>query len=137
MSKRRLSFYDHDRQNYADVVPVRGLHDHEIMVGDYVGDGGVGARGELSLCLHRFSRGATPFWSERSDSELSVQVCVFGDAHGTLRELERLGVMRDLDTRNPRRPRLRTADDVSRMLIARGLRDVSDKPMSETQEVPC
>lgn len=113
MAKRKLSFYDHHRQDYHDAVwrPEHNAHIGEIMVGDYARDGGVDRRGELKLKLYRF---------ERHES-LSVQVCAFDDSFGTLRELDASGVLRAIE-----RATFETHEDVSRMLIEHGLRDRSD-----------
>lgn len=124
---RRLSFYDHHRQRYHDATwrPEHDSHVGEFNVGDYVRDGGVDRRGELGLSLYRFSHGASPFLPERPDEFLSVKIECFTDGLGALRALEFAGVLDAISS-----AKLRDRDDLARLLIAHGLRDLSDERLA-------
>lgn len=127
MSTPRISFYDHHRQHYHDAVwdiTRRGRDDivGRFMVGDYyVREGGVGPRGELAICLYDFKRSG-PWTPEHFYNQpLSARVEAFADSFGTLRALDRLGVLRALA-----RAQLWTRDDLTALLVKKGLADRSD-----------
>jgi len=114
----RLSFYDHARQSYADAVPCE--HAGEIMVGDYCEDGGVGSLGEFRIVFYRFKTGL------RDHQGLTPQLRVFSDAFGALRLFMAHGGA-DLLEERP----FASVDEVSRRLIALGLADCSENPLSK------
>lgn len=130
MSRRRLSFYDHDRQNYAKNVTREPRTAGEFMIGDHVRSGGVDSRGEFKILLHDFAR--TGGWGSyrgsvsgpRIEEPLAVQLCVFDDAHGALREFIKLGGLEAIKKHPPY-----TRDDLSRLLIGLGIRDGSNNPL--------
>lgn len=120
MSNPQLSFYDHHRQDYHHHIwrnDERAGQVGEFMVGDYgaEGLGGVGPLGELSVALYQFY----------PDEALSVQVRFFDDAHGTLHELNRLGVLGAIENAD-----LHSRDALSVLLLAHGLRDASHQPLT-------
>lgn len=128
---RKLSFMDHHRMSYHDTTwrPEFPAHVGEFYVGDYVGDGGVDVRGEMKLSLYSFDHHQRHIVNEQgftvpAPPVLSVQINCFIDGFGTLRALERMGVLRKLQ-----RTELHSRDDLSRLLIECGLRDRSDQPM--------
>lgn len=126
---RKLSFYDYHRQRYFNEETWQKTRKHdrhvgEFMVGDYVQGGGVDKRGELMLMLYRFSSGDGVFMAERRDPLLSIQICAFDDALGTLRALDQMRVLDKI-----KRAELRSRDDLARLLVNCGLRDRSDQKL--------
>ncbi|HWB69444.1 MAG TPA: hypothetical protein VG518_05660 [Solirubrobacterales bacterium] len=110
-----LAFIDHQRQDYAEHVPVSG--EGEFLIGDYLKDGGVGERGGFRVALH---------WLGSRHGLLDPQLCVLGDGAGALEEL--LGLLGGLTgLLEP------VADhgEFSRRLLELGLRDASNKPLEE------
>lgn len=121
-----LSFYDQARQNYASTVPP--LESGEFMIGGYVGNGGVDKRGEFKIVLHRFNHpSATALFGPRVPAALlTPQLRVFDDAYGALQEAIDAGLLDALETAV-----IKTRDDLTRLLIGLGFRDLSDKPLTE------
>ncbi len=109
-----LAFVDHHRRRYAEKV--RLPNEGEILVGQYVEGGGTGPLGEFRIVLHDLGdrRG-----------RLDLQLCVFGDGAGALAHLVAVGDLAGLLT--PVADHL----ELSRRLLALGLRDVSDSPLPE------
>lgn len=111
--RQRLAFIDHERQDYADRVPVPC--GGEFLIGDYRDeDGGVlvGELGELKIQLHNLG--------DRYGT-LEPQLCVFGDG------AEALSVLLDLaggDLTRLLRP-LGSHEEFSPRLLDLGLRDTS------------
>jgi hypothetical protein len=108
-----LAFIDHDRQRYADRV--RLPHAGEFLVGGLLDHDGVGPLGELRIVLHELGdrRG-----------RVDAQLCVFGDGTGALSAL--LDAAGDLSALlSPVAGRA----ELSRRLLALGLRDASDIPL--------
>lgn len=130
---RKLSFYDNHRQNYHEATwrPEHRAHIGDFWVGDYVGSGGVGPRGEMSLKLYDFARDRhivnDDGYVVSAPRELTVKIECFTDALGTLRALERMGVIEKI-----KRASIYSRDDLARLLIDKGLRDRSDQPMEVT-----
>lgn len=131
MSRRRLAFYDHHRMSFKDL----DLHepDHveaKFGVGFFAKDGTVWPGGSFSITLRRFrddySNGI--FASARPSKLLTPRVEVFDDGFGALREFDRVGGLRALE-----RTELRTRDDLSRALVALGLRDDSDDKLPKEE----
>lgn len=120
---RKLSFYDHHRQNYHDAVwrPDHGAHVGEFGICDYDPNRDLRERGEMSLHLFEFNH-------DKYDGRphlLSVQVRCFDDGYGCLRALDRAGVLRRIE-----RTDLPNRDALTALLLDCGLRDTSDSPMS-------
>lgn len=108
-----LKFYDHHRQHYHDVVPIR--EDRaiaEFMIGDY-GDGkeGVGPGGEFSI-----------YFIEKIGPEIHC----FGDALGSL-----MTFLADEKGREFMEVGSRGHHEASLDLIAMGIGDVSDTPLGK------
>ena len=109
----QLGFYDHHRQTYGSQPLDHGTVG-EFMIGDY-GDSlgnGVGDGGELMIVLHDLRH--------LPDRSLSPRLEAFSDAYGTLAQLMNDGTWKAIcdATINHRH-------DLSRLLIARGLIDLS------------
>lgn len=112
----RLAFIDHDRQRYAERVPVPC--EAEFLIGDYLDSGGVGELGELKIQLH--------YLGDRR-GRLVAQLCVFGDGAGALAALFALAdgdLGGLLSLVNDHR-------EFSHRLLDLGLRDASHSPMEE------
>lgn len=109
-----LAFIDHDRQRYADRVPLP--HAGEFLVGEYLDDGGVGGLGELRIVLHELGdrRG-----------RMDARLCVFGDGTGALSALLDAAAG---DLSGLLAPVAGHAE-LSRRLAALGVRDASDTPL--------
>ncbi len=120
---RKLSFYDHHRQRYHDAVwrPDHGAHVGEFGICDYGRDGGLRERGEMALHLFEFNHGKRDGRSHL----LSIQVRCFDDGYGCLRALDKLGVLRRIETTD-----LPDRDALTALLLDCGLRDTSDLPAS-------
>jgi hypothetical protein len=108
----QLAFKDHARQRYAEKV--RLPNEGEILIGEYLEGGGTGPLGEFRIVLHDLGdRGG----------RLHPQLCLFGDGTAALDAL--LG----LDNADLGALLLPVAghEDLSRRLLALGVRDASDK----------
>jgi hypothetical protein len=121
----RLSFYDCARQDYAYSIAPRKAG--EFMIGGYVRGGGCDKRSEFAIVLHRFTHaGPTPFAPHKPDETLTPQLRVFDDAYGALREATDAGLLDALE-----RATIRTPDDLTRILVGLGFRDLSHKPAAK------
>jgi hypothetical protein len=119
MAKRKLAFYDHHRQRYADTVPLYGSPPPEadFMVGEFYREregGGVGERGEFKIELKRLG----------SNDSLTPHACVFGDGLAAFRDLlaaadrAKVDLLAEVESR----------DAFTDRLLSLGLRDSSDHP---------
>jgi hypothetical protein len=110
----RLAFIDHARQRYAEKV--RLPNEGEILIGEYLEGGGTGPLGEFRIVLHDLGdrRG-----------RLHPQLCIFGDGTAALDAL--LG-LDDADLGALLLP-VAGHEDLSRRLLALGVRDASDGVM--------
>lgn len=104
------------REDYAGVVPLDGVD--EIMLGVYCVHGGT--LGELAICWHMLGGKPVPRLEAYNDAWQIIQAPTF------LTALEHL-------TQMGRDHRL-TPDEVSRLLIAHGFTDQSDRPLDENDE---
>lgn len=126
-----LAFYDYARQDYAETLPLKGSAEAEFMVGDYgkTLNNGVGLGGEFAIHLHRFSRpDPWPFTGQgnRPGLALTAQLRVFSDATGSLDAF--MPTWRVVAAESEA-GRIRSADDLTRILVENGLRDLSHKPV--------
>lgn len=113
--RRPLAFIDHQRQDYAERVPVSG--EGEFLIGDYLEGGGVGTIGAFKISLH---------WLGARYGMLDARLSVFGDGAGALKEM--LGLVGDLaGVLGP----VADHEEFSRRLLELGLRDASDTPLAE------
>lgn len=110
-----LAFIDHDRQRYA--ATVRLPNAGEILVGEYLQGGGIGLLGEFRIVLHDLG--------ERGGL-VSPQLCVFGDGVAALAALLSTEGADLLDLLAPTSGH----EELSRRLLALGLRDHSDAPLT-------
>lgn len=126
---RPLSFYDHHRMDWAQPDPeaywrerrYHGGHVGEISVGDYSYSksdvGIIGPRGEMVLDLYQLAL----------VKPIRVRACVFlteTGGVGVLRALERARILDKI-----RKAQLRDRDDLTRLLVNCGLRDLSHRPL--------
>ena len=128
-AKPPLAFYDQHRMGY---VHLRETDPDEFMIGGYSSDDfendGVDERGEFKVVLHRFNE-TSLFGTSRPSKTISAQLCIFNDAFAALAEITQKGVLSALETTT-----LHTRDDLTRLLLACGLVDVSREPVSNAQE---
>lgn len=96
-------------------VPKNGSPGDRIMPGDTIKITGRLRPNYLLGHTHKFITG---------DPVLVPQICVFNDAYGALRQSIEMGLLDAL-----RRRKIRTRDDLSRILLDLGFRDVSDNKM--------
>jgi hypothetical protein len=129
VSARKLKFYDHARQRYADGSPIRDRHEAEFMIGDYAPEGGVYEGGEFMIALHRFKHPSVsdPWGPQVPDDYLVPQIRAFGDATGALKRAIKAGLLDVLDDVADR-------DEFARRLLALGFIDISDNPLPELEE---
>jgi hypothetical protein len=109
-----LSFYDFNRQDYAENFAAPPHGEDEFMIGGYSDDAGVDERGEFAIVLHRF----------HDETTLSAQVRAFDDSFAALRECIDLGLLDALES-----VAIYTPDDLTGILTDLGLRDRSHKPL--------
>lgn len=122
---RKLSFYDHHRMSYHDTTWHRHQqfdgHIGEFLVGDYPREHGtVGPRGEITLQLYQLGHPHYSIEEGRNIYPVSVKVEVHMDALGTMRALDAMRVFDKI-----KRAHIETRDDLSRVLLGCGLRDMS------------
>jgi hypothetical protein len=111
-----LRFYDHHRQRYAEKVSIPEAG--EFQIGDYIeGEGTVGDDGEFKIKLVELHGDRR--WS------LYPHLEAFGDGVGSLRRAIDDGLLDVL------RPPVNSRDEFARRLLAIGLIDRSDTPLSE------
>ncbi len=115
----RLSFVDHDRQRYAAKVPLP--NEGEILVGEHLEGGEVGPLGEFRIALHDLGQ---------RRGLLYPQLCVFGDGAAAL---DALLDLEGADLKALLAP-LSGHEEMSRRLVALGLRDRSDSPLGGEPE---
>jgi hypothetical protein len=111
-----LAFVDHQRQHYAAVV--RSLDAGEILIGDYLEEGGTGPLGEFRIVLHDLGDGR---------GRLHPQLRVFGDGTAALALL--LAVLGP-DLSGLLAP-VADHEEMSRRLVGLGLRDRSDTLLTD------
>lgn len=114
-----LSFVDHDRQRYA--TKVRLPNEGELLVGEYLEGGSTGPLGEFRIALHDLGhRGGL----------LDPQLCAFADGAAALDALLRLDGAHLAYLLAP----VTDHEEMSRRLVARGLRDRSDAALAGGRE---
>lgn len=111
-----LAFIDHQRRRYAEVV--RLSHPGEILIGDYLEEGGTGPLGEFRIVLHDLGD---------RHGRLHPQLCVFGDGTAALALLL---VVLGPDLSGLLAP-VADHQEMSRRLIGLGLRDRFDTPLTD------
>jgi hypothetical protein len=109
----RLGFYDLGRQRYAEANPIREAG--EFQIGDYGRNGSPGGGGEFKITLVELGNGGR--WG------LHPHLEVFGDGRAALRDAIDAGI---LDILGP----VASPDEFARRLIAIGIVDRSDAPLS-------
>lgn len=109
----RLGFYDLGRQRYAEANPIREAG--EFQIGDYGRGGSPGGGGEFKVTLNELGNGGR--WA------LYPHLEVFGDGKGALSDAIDAGI---LDVLGP----VSSPDEFARRLIAIGIVDRSDAPLS-------
>lgn len=122
---RRLGFYDHHRMDWHE-ANWKNSQQHsanigEFMIGEYGRNlgAGVGKGGEFKVRIYRFNPGF-------NSTTIDVQFCVFTDGLLSFRTLEKMRVVEAI-----RRASLKDKDDLARLLIRSGVRDLSDKPLED------
>jgi hypothetical protein len=111
-----LSFFDHKCQYYAEVV--RSPYVGEVLIGDYLDEGGIGPLGEFRIVLHSLGDGR---------GRLHPQLRVFGDGTAALALL--IAVLGP-DLSGLLGP-VADQEEMSRRLIGLGLRDRSDAALTD------
>lgn len=109
----RLGFYDLGRQRYAEANPIREAG--EFQIGDYGRNGSPEGGGEFKVTLIELGNGGR--WG------LYPHLEVFGDGRAALRDAIDAGI---LDILGP----VASPDEFARRLIAIGIVDRSDAPLS-------
>jgi hypothetical protein len=112
--QRPLRFYDHNRQRYADKVPLGNAD--EFLIGDYNGDGTVSDDGEFCIALLDMTLNGR--WG------LYPHLEAFGDGTGALRRAIDAGLLDALALGPVERP-----DEFVLRLLEIGLVDWSDRPL--------
>jgi hypothetical protein len=110
-----LRFYDHHRQRYAGKVPIPEAG--EVMIGDYTDEGTVGRDGEFKIALIELHGDRR--WS------LYPHLEVYGEGVGALRRGIDAGLLDVLH------PPVNSRDEFACRLLAIGLIDRSDNPLTE------
>jgi hypothetical protein len=109
----KLSFYDLSRQRYAGANPIREAG--EFQIGEYDAGGSPGQGGEFKVTLIELGNGGR--WG------LYPHLEVFGEGKAALRDAIDAGI---LDILGP----VASGDEFARRLIAIGIVDRSDAPLS-------
>jgi hypothetical protein len=109
----RLGFYDLSRQSYAKANPIREAG--EFQIGEYDAGGSPGQGGEFKVTLIELGNGGR--WG------LYPHLEVFGEGKAVLRDAIDAGI---LDILGP----VASGDEFARRLIAIGIVDRSDAPLS-------
>lgn len=111
-----LRFIDHHRLRYVGDLPLAG--EGMFIIGTRADDGGLGEDGEFRVTLVRLTHAPRP-------RGLYPRVEAFGDGAGALRRAVEAGLLDALDAVGSR-------EEFSRRLLAIGMVDGSDEPLSGT-----